>query len=566
MKEKILLVEDEELLRFTMNNFLLREGYTIFFAGDFEEAVDILDIETMDLIIADIMLTGTKTGMDLLREVKKRNTHCPVIMVTGYPNLQTASESVRFNAFDYLFKPVRKDTLLYVVKKALDYKKICEENEKYRLNLDAIFRSVSEGIIAVDKNLIVIEMNDVAEELCGFSRTSWAGKNFASLLSGHCKKCLELLEKTIKTKEKIDIKNFKCELKDGHDRVLTITTSPLINKDGLFLGAVLVLKDETHINYLEEVLNERSQFHNITGKSDIMRQVYKLIETLADISTTVLVTGESGTGKELVAEALHYTGTRRDKALVKVNCSALSENLLESELFGHVKGAFTGAIKDRKGRFLKAHKGTIFLDEIGDISPLMQSKLLRVIQEGEFESVGSSTTIRVDARVVAATNQDLPGKVKAGLFREDLYYRLNVVEIKLPPLRERKIDIPLLAGHFLKKFNKKFNKQINGISENVLNLFMNYPWPGNIRELEHAIEHAFILCNESLIDMKDLPGELLLKKKGQSFINNIDEREKISDALIKTDGNKAKAARLLSMSRPTLYEKIKYYKLERSEK
>ncbi|MBT3260359.1 MAG: sigma-54-dependent Fis family transcriptional regulator, partial [Deltaproteobacteria bacterium] len=211
---------------------------------------------------------------------------------------------------------------------------------------------------------------------------------------------------------------------------------------------------------------------------------------------TVLITGESGTGKELVAEALHYKGGRNHKPLVKVNCSALSDNLLESELFGHIKGSFTGAVKDRIGRFQMADGGTILLDEIGDMPPKIQVKLLRVLQEKTFERVGESTSIKVDVRVVACTNQALREKIEQGEFREDLYYRLNVVEICVPPLRERKEDIPFLIDHFVKKFNKNINKDIFGISTDVQKVFMDYSWPGNVREMEHALEHAFILCHQ----------------------------------------------------------------------
>jgi two-component system, NtrC family, response regulator HydG len=223
------------------------------------------------------------------------------------------------------------------------------------------------------------------------------------------------------------------------------------------------------------------------------------------VQTTVLVNGESGTGKELVAAALHNQGTRRNKPFVKVNCSALSEHLLESELFGHVRGAFTGAVANKIGRFQKADGGTIFLDEIGDISLSMQMRLLRVLQEQEFEPVGDSTPIKVDVRVVAATNQDLAEKVQLGTFRRDLYYRLNVVRLIIPPLRNRQDDIPLLVEHFLEKFSQKFQKTLSAVSREVMELFMRHPWPGNVRELEHILEHAAILCPSTTISADDLP-------------------------------------------------------------
>jgi transcriptional regulator with PAS, ATPase and Fis domain len=274
--------------------------------------------------------------------------------------------------------------------------------------------------------------------------------------------------------------------------------------------------------------------------------------------------GESGTGKELVAEALHYNGNRSHKPFVKVNCSALSENLLESELFGHVKGAFTGAVQDRVGRFQKADGGTIFLDEIGDISPRTQLQLLRVLQEREFERVGDSTPIKVDVRVVAATNQNLKEKIRRGEFREDLYYRLKVVEISMPPLRERREDIPLLVEHFLEKFNKKLSRDIVSVSSDVQKIFMEYPWPGNIRELEHTMEHAFILCRQKTITVNHLPSvfkEFIGFKTFTLEDVKVDEPHAIVQALNKTAWNKAGAARLLGISRRTIYRKMKEYKI-----
>ena len=330
------------------------------------------------------------------------------------------------------------------------------------------------------------------------------------------------------------------------------------------MGAVLVIRDITRATDLERELRERHQFHNIIGKSDKMQKVYRLIEDLADTDTTVLITGESGTGKELIARALHYEGIRAAKPLVNINCSALSENLLESELFGHVKGAFTGAVKDKTGRFQLADGGTVFLDEIGDISPRIQLKILRFLQENEFEPVGDSTPVKVDVRIIAATNCNLKEKVKSGEFREDLYYRIKVIEIPLRPLRERRDDIPLLIDHFKKLFNNKFKKTINGISNDALPIFMHYQWPGNIRELEHAIEHSFVVCHGRTITVDHLPIEIMEHSttKGPAPIKkHANEPREILEALNKTDWNKAKAARRLGISRRTIYRKIVEHKL-----
>jgi transcriptional regulator with PAS, ATPase and Fis domain len=300
------------------------------------------------------------------------------------------------------------------------------------------------------------------------------------------------------------------------------------------------------------------------GKSKVMQEVYGLIEDLADTTTTVLITGESGTGKELIAEALHYHGGRAFKPLVKVNCSALAETLLESELFGHTKGAFTGAVKDKKGRFEVANGGTIFLDEIGEITPRTGLKLLRVLEQKEFERVGDSTPVEVDVRVIAATNKNLQKQVNQGEFRDDLYYRLKVVQIQIPPLRERREDIPLLVNYFCDSFNRAFGKSITGVSEEVLAIFMRYPWPGNVRELKHAIEHAFVVCHAEMIARQHLPPEITTGHDtgGPHGAESYDqEMQSIRRALEKSGWNKAKAARMLGLSRQTIYRKIAKHKL-----
>ncbi|MCP5007683.1 MAG: sigma-54-dependent Fis family transcriptional regulator, partial [Planctomycetes bacterium] len=250
-----------------------------------------------------------------------------------------------------------------------------------------------------------------------------------------------------------------------------------------FNGCVMVVRDETRLTELENDLQKRQQFHEIIGKSQSMQKIYSFIDVLANTNTTVLLTGESGTGKGLVAEALHCHAKDSKRPFVVVNCSSLSDNLLESELFGHVKGAFTGAVSNRVGRFQMADGGTIFLDEVGTISSTMQLRLLRVIQDMEFERVGESTPVKVNVRVVAATNQDLLKNVKSRKFREDLYHRLKVVELKVPPLRKRREDIPLLVSHFIEVFNKQLNKSIKSVSSDVHKIFMEYKWPGNVREL-----------------------------------------------------------------------------------
>ncbi len=314
---------------------------------------------------------------------------------------------------------------------------------------------------------------------------------------------------------------------------------------------------------LHQKLEERYRFENIIAKSPKMQQVIEVIKVVAKSNATVLITGESGTGKELVARATHSQSYRKDKPFVAVSCAALSESLLESELFGHEKGAFTGAHAQRKGKFEVANKGTLFLDEIGEMSANIQVHLLRVLEEKEFARVGGNELIRVDVRVLSATNKDMKKAVASGQFREDLYYRLNVVTIELPPLRERKEDIPLLAKHFLKKFAIENQKEITGFSPEATDFLLKYEWSGNVRELENAIERAVILAKNSDIEVADLPQENLLMTHSATSGESLREveKERILNVLSETGGNFSQAARILGISRVTLYNKVRAYGL-----
>jgi PAS domain S-box-containing protein len=450
-----------------------------------------------------------------------------------------------------------------VVTRDIHQRKVAEQElAEHRSLLTAIFSSVNDAVITVDTELKVLEANKSTEILCGVSLKDIPGQKLTRCMN-HCRQsCTEVLRQTLN--KKITVKEYRTECGHSHlpRQMISVTSSPLLDPEGHFKGAVLVIRDITLLKDLERELRERHQFHKIIGRSKKMQEIYALLEDLANLETTVLITGESGTGKDMVAKALHYSGQRAFKPFVTVNCSALSENLLESELFGHVKGAFTGAIRDKQGRFQAAHGGTILLDEIGDISPYIQLKLLRVLQEKEFERVGESVTRKADVRVVACTNRDLKEKVLKGEFRLDLYYRLKVMEIALPPLRQRLEDMPLLVEYFCQIFNQQFKKNIEGVSSEVLELFMEYSWPGNVRELEHILEHAFVLCRGGMITLEHLPIEIRTQTKGASVSNRESKTgksvdlQRIVEALEQTRWNKTKAARLLRISRRTLHRKI----------
>jgi PAS domain S-box-containing protein len=535
--------------------------------ADYASALEQIATGTFDLIFADILLSDLHTGIEILQEVGNRGLHCPVI------ELDTAAESVRLGAYDYVPKPVSKEVLLRITRQALHQKflqdekdRIAAENERQRRHLDAVFQSVHEGIITVDAEMRVIEANEAAIRLCQINPQNLIGQPLTDLLDESCVACCHVLQETLTSKKAVQEYRVECQRANRPRQIVMVNSSPLIARDKTFLGAILVLRDMTRVTSLEQTLKERYRFQNIIGKSPQMQEIYDLLESLTATNTTVLITGETGTGKELVAEALHYSSPGPVKPFVKVNCSALAENLLESELFGHVKGAFTGAIREKTGRFQLADGGTIFLDEIGDLSPTLQVKLLRVLQEKTFEKVGDPEPITVELRVIAATNRKLRKKIRQGEFREDLYYRLKVVEIALPPLRERDEDIPLLVDHFCGHFNKQFQKHILGVSDSVLNLFMNYPWPGNVRELKHALEHAFVVCRGHRIEVEHVPQELREFTVSQTRPQEVplpDEAETIRQALHKTGWNKAKAARLLGIPRRTFYRKIEKYHLQK---
>jgi PAS domain S-box-containing protein len=561
----ILLIEDEEILRFTFKSFLSRQGYEVITAEDYDAALKVISESELDLIIADIVLKG-HTGLDVLREVRDKDMRTPVIMITGKPSIETASEAVRLGAYDYLIKPVEKDGLLRVTGQALRYKAVLEEKdraeaekEKYRSDLETIFTSVQEGIVTVDSHMRAMKANESFERICDLGSEDIIGKRFDEIAKRCNFACSNVLQEVLRTKKEVRAVRLECRHDERKRQMVVLTCSPLKDRSGNFSGAVMVIRDVTRESDLERELKERRQFQNIIGKSGKMQRIYELLEDLANSNTTVLITGESGTGKELVANALHYSGNRANNSMVKVNCSALSDSILESELFGHVKGAFTGAVQDKIGRFEMADGGSILLDEIGEITPVIQLKLLRVIQEREFERVGESKSIKVDIRIIATTNRNLKESVRLNNFREDLYYRLKVVEIPLPPLRDRIGDIPLLVDHFRKLFNRRFNKKIEGVSDDVLRMFSEYTWSGNIRELEHAIEHAFVLCHGRFIALDHLPPEIREFNRDQTITSEKESSinlQAIIQALEKTGGNKSKAARLLGISRRTIYRKL----------
>lgn len=452
------------------------------------------------------------------------------------------------------------------------------------ISLAQVVDTMAEGVFVVDVSHRIVLWNKAMELLTGYSQAEALGKDCSMLECGgvHNSKAIRH-GCPLSDRDETASGRLECLLRDRNGQQIPILKSASILKDahGATIGLVESITDLRPLRYLEQRVEEIGQasvpvrrMGRLVGSSHRMHMVYERTHLAANSHTTVLILGETGTGKELVAEAIHFASSRKQGPLVKVNCSALSENLLESELFGHVKGAFTGAIKDKVGRFEAANGGTIFLDEIGDISPLIQLKLLRVLQEKEIEPVGSSQTQKVDVRVLAATNKDLRSLVREGQFRQDLYYRLRVFQIDLPPLREHKEDIPLLVESFMERFNRQTGKSIHSISDAVKQCLMDYCWPGNVRELENTIEHAYVTCQGSEIGLFDLPPELRrtefrmaecqgrAKAEPQSnpaTASGATTRDQLIKMLETCNWSKAEAARRLGLNRATIWRKMKQW-------
>lgn len=434
---------------------------------------------------------------------------------------------------------------------------------KPRAHLESVFACLKHALVVLNKDMEFIEVNPAAAAMCGIRGGTLGGKAPFEEVPECNRRCLEAARKAAAGHKPVELQRLECRRKGHPGRLVSSCAYPLLDAREKFGGVVMINRIEPDFAAVGIPQRQPHPFPRMVGNSEKMLKVCSRISALAKVQSTVLITGESGTGKELVVEAIHHHGGKSSRPLVKVNCSVLPETLFESELFGHTRGSFTGAVRDTKGRFELADGGTIFLDEIGNLSLPMQLKLLRVIQEKKFERIGDPTPVEVNVRIVAATNNILLDKVRTGEFREDLFYRLNVVEISLPPLRERKEDIPLLVDHFLEMLNARHKKRIPSVSADVIDTFMEYDWPGNVRELEHSLEHAYIMCPGKVVTLDYLPENIC---KVSRCMFPMTEKEKLERASIleilgKTGGNKVQAARLLGINRRTLYRKLKTFNM-----
>lgn len=449
MTERILIVEDEETLAASLRRVFTKEGYSVDITSDAESGLEIIEKNSYDLIITDIILPGMN-GIELLRKVKEKDPDQMVIIITAYASLETAVEALRAGAYDYVIKPIIHEEIKQIVKNALKQRALQREN--------------------------------------------------------------------------------------------------------------LILKKELERHY---------DFSHIIGESPAIKKIIEEVKKIANAKSNVLLLGETGTGKELIARAIHFSSNRAEKPFIPINCSAIPENLLESELFGHVRGAFTGAVSSKRGLFEEANGGTVFLDEIADLPLSLQAKLLRVLEDQEIRPIGSNQSVKVDIRFISATNKDLSQLVREGRFREDLFYRLNVINIVLPPLRERGNDIELLVRYFIEKYSKEHGKEIKGIDESALRLLKKYRWPGNIRELQNVIERAVLITEDGILRKEHLPEGLVEIKDSfiEEALNNKLSIEDYTKAFIlryQGQYTEQQLADMLGITRKSLWEKRKRWGISKN--
>jgi PAS domain S-box-containing protein len=430
--------------------------------------------------------------------------------------------------------------------------------------LKTILDSITEGVFTIDNDRVITSFNQAAETITGFSRKKAIGKKCFEIFQADI--CQEdcALARTLKVGK--NVVDLPVNILNARGKVvpISITTAVLKDSGGKIMGGVETFRDLTALEALRKEIRQKYNVGDIVGKSDALQKIFNLLPDIAQSDSTVLIQGPSGSGKELLAKAIHQLSPRRDKPFVAINCSALPETLLESELFGYVRGAFTDAKKDKPGKFALAYGGTLFLDEIGDLPVAIQAKLLRVLQERSYEPLGSNISKQVKARFISATNMDLKGLVESGRFREDLYYRLKVIQIDLPTLKERREDLPLLIEHFIQKLTIQTGKKIAQVSPKAMEVLMNYHYPGNIRELGNILEHAFVLCHGSVIQLTHLPPEL---QRGipennhprLSFGKRLKDQEGalIQQVIDKYQGNRTLAANELGIHPTTLWRKLK---------
>lgn len=436
-------------------------------------------------------------------------------------------------------------------------------------SLKIILDNLDVGIFTVDRGGRVTFFNTAAEKISGFSRREILGESCSKIFGGKESQEICSMQDTIVNGQPRSSRQGKMMTRDGGSIPIRANYMALRSEKGTIVGGLTTFHDLTLVQQLKQAMSDRYTFHDMIGRSPAMQKIFEVINVVAATDATILIEGATGTGKDLLAKVIHSAGRRSDRPFVKVNCAAIPDNLLESEMFGYVKGAFTGAEKDKTGRFQEADGGTIFLDEIGDLPLALQAKLLRVLEDKEFYRLGSRHTVKVNVRIISASNRNLENLVAKQLFREDLYYRLNLFRIGLPELRDRQVDLPILIGHILRRLSAASGRRLPEVSEKVMEILLNYRYPGNVRELENILEHARIICQEKTIQPRHLPEYLQIRRTTRkppakrSFrplhASDAEERENIISVLQQHNGHRTRTAKALGMERTTLWRKIKKY-------
>jgi PAS domain S-box-containing protein len=429
---------------------------------------------------------------------------------------------------------------------------------------DAILESISDGVFTVDLEWRITSFNRAAEEITGISRKEAIGRRCSEVFRSSMCEVECALRRTLETEKPVIGKSGYIINADGRRIPISVSTAVIRGAERNIIGGAETFRDLSEVESLRRELEGRFRVGELTSRSPVMQKMFEVLPAIAASPSTVLILGETGTGKELLARTIHSLSPRHKGPFIAVNCGALPDTLLESELFGYKAGAFTGATRDKPGRFALARGGTLFLDEIGEVSPALQVRLLRILQDRVYEPLGATRSETADVRIIVATNRDLAEQTRRGAFREDLYYRINVVRVELPPLRRRKEDIPLLVEQFVARFNHLQQKDIRGITAEALSLLMAHDWPGNIRELENIIERSFILCGEGFIDIDQLPEELTSARAdkhavvtGIKNIRNMIDAQSIRSALDRNGNNRLAAAKELGIHKSTLFRKMK---------
>lgn len=570
---KILLVEDDRITLQLLEKLLRRFDHEVTSCTTAEEAWEIYQSDDYRLLFLDWMLPGL-SGLDLCRKIRglPKSEETFIVIVTGYKGTGQLNQILDSGADEYISKPIDFDLFkirLNVIErqvKNLIARKQSERNlidvlsklEKSNDRMSGILNCLGTGTALTDKDGKISFVSKMAQKLCGKNEKELLGRHWSELYSVSKQELLLLekmfnLEVSKRTKVSLELKlpNKKISFLD-----VEIQDHPEDTGKKIF-----VLYDTSEINNLQKLVSEQNSFYGIVGKSRPMKAIYQQIKEVANLDETVLIEGETGTGKELVARAIHQLSNRKAKPFIAVNCAGLTESVLVSQLFGHKRGAFTSAVNDQIGLFEAANGGTIFLDEIGDISLSVQTSLLRVLQEKEITRLGETKVRKVDVRILTATNHDLSKEVAKGNFRADLLYRIRVMRLFLPPLREKLNDIPILVETFLQQSQSSVDKKFSGLSKEAMNKLLEYSWPGNVRELKSAIHFAAVHAKNHVIHITDLPEEISgiiykQKTKGSS------EKEQILSAIQTSKGNRTLAAKLLGLSRATFYRKLKTYDID----